>query len=167
MGVSVILTSAGLGLLWRYFLSLKNKTPRWFEFYGFGIVIHLAMLLATLLLPRQIRFEVLNNIWLPVLLIYPVGTVLLGLLLTRQRQRSHWQQALQQERDLLMRISETSPVGIVTTNRTGQIDFANARAVQVLGLSKDKMSQLTYKAPEWKITSLDGSPFPEDQLPFR
>lgn len=167
MGISVILTSAGLGLLWRYFLKIKSKTPRWYELYEFGIAVHLAMLLETFLLPREITLTVLKNIALPVMLIYPLGTVLMGLLLTRQRQRSQWEQELHQERDLLARISETSPVGIVTTDWNGQIIYANARAEEILGLSRDKITQLTYNAPEWKITSVDGGPFPEEQLPFR
>ena len=44
-GVAVILTSASLGLIWRCRLRSQQKTPRWFEFYGFGIVVHVAMLL--------------------------------------------------------------------------------------------------------------------------
>ena len=166
MGVSVILTSAGLGLGWRYLLRFRKKTPRWFEFYGFGIIVHVAMLLWTFALPRAITYTVLGKISIPVMVIYPVGTVLLGLLLTRQRDHDQWQQALRQERDLLARISETSPVGIITLDRSGQIEYANARAEEILGLSRDKIAQRTYNAPEWKITGLDGGPFPEEQLPF-
>jgi PAS domain S-box-containing protein len=167
MGVSVILTSASLGLIWRYMLRSKVKTPRWYEFYVFGIVVHVAMLLWAFVLPRSITFDVLNKISVPVMVIYPVGTVLLGLLLTRQRQRSQWEQELRQERDLLARISETSPVGIVNINQTGEIEYANARAEQILGLSRDVILQRTYNAPEWKVTGLDGEPFPDEKLPFR
>ncbi len=166
-GVAVILTSAGLGLGWRYILRFWDKTPRWFEFYGFGIIVHTAMLLWMLSLPRVIAFDVLSKISIPVMVIYPAGTVLMGLLLTRQRQRSQWEQELRHERDLLARITETSPVGIVTTNQTGQIEYANTRAETILGLSRDTITQLTYNAPDWKITGLDGGPFPEEQLPFQ
>jgi PAS domain S-box-containing protein len=166
-GVAVILTSAGLGLGWRYILRSRRKTPRWFEFYGFGIIVHAAMLLWMLSLPQAIALDVLSKISLPVMLIYPVGTVLLGLLLARQRDRDQWEQALAQERDLLARISETSPVGIVTTDRTGRIEYANDRAEEILGLSRDKIIQRAYNAPEWRVTRLDGGFFPEEQLPFR
>ena len=167
MGVAVILTSAGLGLGWRYILRFRQKTLRWFEFYGFGIIVHAAMLLWAFSLPRAITYEVLGRISIPVMVVYPVGTVLLGLLLTRQRRRSRWEQELGHERDLLARISETSPVGIVTTDRTGQIEYANIRAEEILGLSKDTITQRTYNAPDWKITGPDGGPFPEEQLPFQ
>jgi PAS domain S-box-containing protein len=167
MGVAVILTSAGLGLGWRYWLRVRQKTPRWYEFYGFGIIVHVAMLLWTFSLPHAITYTVLGRISIPVMVIYPVGTVLLGLLLTRQRDRNQWEQALRQERDLLARISETSPVGITTIDRSGQIEYANTRAEEILGLSRNKITRRTYNAPAWKITGLDGGPFPETQLPFR
>ncbi|MBN1582143.1 MAG: PAS domain S-box protein, partial [Anaerolineae bacterium] len=167
MGVAVILTSAGLGLAWRYRLRAQKRTPRWFEFYGFGIVVHVAMLLWMLSLPRAIAFDVLHAISVPVMAIYPVGTVLLGLLLVRQRDRTQWEQQLRHERDLLARISETSPVGITTVDRNGRIVYANARAEEILGLSRDRIARRTYNAPEWKITGLDGEPFSKVQLPFR
>jgi two-component system sensor histidine kinase/response regulator len=166
MGVSVILTSAGLGLIWRYILRSKKKTPAWYELYGFGVIVHLAMLLWTFTLPRDITFEVLGKIWLPVMLIYPIGTVLLGLLLTRRNQRIMWQQSLREERDLFALISETSPVGIVMVNASGQIEYANARAEETLGLSRNAITRRTYNEPEWKIAAVDGEPFPEERLPF-
>jgi PAS domain S-box-containing protein len=75
--------------------------------------------------------------------------------------------ALRHERDLIARIAETSPAGITVLNRDGQITFANARAEQVLGLTKDEITQRTYNAPAWRITDNDGNPFPDEDLPFR
>ncbi|MBN1115761.1 MAG: PAS domain S-box protein [Bacteroidales bacterium] len=63
-------------------------------------------------------------------------------------------------------IVETSPVGIVSVNANGEITFANKRAELLLGLTKDDIKQLNYNAPAWKITDIDGGPFPENQLPF-
>jgi PAS domain S-box-containing protein len=74
---------------------------------------------------------------------------------------------LRRERDLIARIMETSPAGITVVDRQGQIIFANARAVKVLGLTKDEITQRSYDAPEWHITDLDGNPFPDSELPFR
>ena len=74
--------------------------------------------------------------------------------------------ALTKERDLFARISETSPAGIVLVNRSGEITFANARAQEVLGLRPDEIGRRANDAPEWNITSHDGSPFPPEDLPF-
>ena len=74
--------------------------------------------------------------------------------------------ALRRERDLVARIAETSPDGIVTVDRSGQIVFANACAEEVLGLSRDEISGLTYNAPEWRITDYSGGEFADEDLPF-
>ncbi|MBN1933282.1 MAG: PAS domain-containing protein [Anaerolineae bacterium] len=76
------------------------------------------------------------------------------------------QQALRRERDIVTRIMETSPVGITVVNRMGEITFANAQAEQVLGLTVDDIVRRTYNAPQWKITAIDGGPFPDERLPF-
>jgi PAS domain S-box-containing protein len=81
------------------------------------------------------------------------------------RQRA--QEALQRERDLLRLVNETSPVGITVVNCEGQITFANGRAEEVLGLTKDQITQRAYNAPVWRITDYDGNPFPDEALPFK
>jgi PAS domain S-box-containing protein len=74
--------------------------------------------------------------------------------------------ALCQERNLLSRMMETSPAGIVVLNRAGEIAFVNVRAEQILGLTKDEVSGRTYNDPDWQIQTLEGSPFAEADLPF-
>lgn len=71
------------------------------------------------------------------------------------------------ELDLLSRIMDTSPTSIVLVNRDGEITFANARAEQVLRLTKNEVTGRTYNALEWRITTYDGRPFPDEDLPFR
>jgi PAS domain S-box-containing protein len=73
---------------------------------------------------------------------------------------------LVKQKSLLKNIVDTSPVGIVMVNPDGAITFANNEAELVLGLKKKDIQSRTYNAPEWKITTLDGSPFPDDELPF-
>ncbi len=73
--------------------------------------------------------------------------------------------ALQQERDLVARLMDTSPAGILRIDREGRINFANAGAEQILGLARSNMTQRTYDAPAWHSMDLDGAPLPDDQLP--
>jgi PAS domain S-box-containing protein len=73
---------------------------------------------------------------------------------------------LDKERDLISRITETSPVGITVVNKQGQITFANTQAEKILGVTKDVITQLTYNAPEWHITTYDGDEYPDDELPL-
>jgi two-component system, cell cycle sensor histidine kinase and response regulator CckA len=139
-GVCVILTSTGLGLAWRRLARSQETEPRWYEFYAFGLVVHIATLLWFLTLPAP--FAVLRVVALPMIAIHPVGTILLGLLLTRQRQRNEWELALRQERDLLARISETSLDAILLTHPDGSIQAANPAACRMFGRSEEEIIQV-------------------------
>jgi len=70
------------------------------------------------------------------------------------------------EHNMFTKIVETVPVGITFVSKEGRITFANKNAEKILGLKKEQITSRTYNATEWKITSLDGSPFPDEQLPF-
>jgi PAS domain S-box-containing protein len=73
---------------------------------------------------------------------------------------------LNTERDLLNHIMDTSPVGIVMVERDGVISFANPQAEKVFGLTKKAITDRRYDSPDWKITSVDGGPWPDEAQPF-
>jgi len=81
-------------------------------------------------------------------------------------ERKRAEVALQRERDLVARIMETSPVGIVLLNRDGKIGFSNNAAARILGLTKSEITSRSFDEPAWKITAHDGGEFPESRLPF-
>ncbi len=96
----------------------------------------------------------------------PVGGGRFVVFLQDITDRKRTEEALLNERNLIASIMETSPVGITTVDFMGRINFANSKAIAILGLSKDEISQTTYNAPKWHISDLDGKPFPDDLLPF-
>ncbi|MBU1398103.1 MAG: HD domain-containing protein, partial [Proteobacteria bacterium] len=73
---------------------------------------------------------------------------------------------LLRERSMVDRIMKTSPAGITVVDRKGQIVFANKRAEEIFGLTKNEITQRSYNVSDWHITDFDGNPFPEEQLPF-
>jgi len=83
--------------------------------------------------------------------------------ITERKQAEGW---LLRERSMVDRIMKTSPAGISVVNRDGRIIFANKRAQEILGLSVDEITGLTYDSLEWRITDFDGNPFPIENLPF-
>lgn len=76
------------------------------------------------------------------------------------------QEALRASEERLTRIVETIAEGITIVDARGHITFANAAAERILGLSRSDITQRTYNDPGWKITSPEGKPFPEEELPF-
>ncbi|WP_120242956.1 helix-turn-helix domain-containing protein [Halopiger aswanensis] len=70
-----------------------------------------------------------------------------------------------QDRNLIERILDASPVSIVVVEPSGEISFANKRAEETLDLDRDEITSRTYRQPEWNITYDDGTPVPVDEHP--
>lgn len=89
MGLATIFTSGTIGLIWRRVFPEWDSRNTTFHLLLMGLFVHLIMLSCTLFLPAGSRLETLDNIFLPVLLIYPVTTVLLGHLMLFQRRNQN------------------------------------------------------------------------------
>lgn len=81
-------------------------------------------------------------------------------------ERKQAEEALRESKERLSRIFDTAPGGITIVNLAGKVTFANTAAEKILGLSRSQVTGRTYNDPAWKITAVDGSPFPEEELPF-
>jgi PAS domain S-box-containing protein len=79
----------------------------------------------------------------------------------------HAQENLRRERDLISRIMETSPVGIVVADQAGKITFANPCAEKVLGLTKDAIEAGNTSVLDWRLTDAEGNPLVEPSLPLK
>mgnify|MGYP001161551211 CR=1 FL=1 len=94
MGVSVIIASGCIGVLWHAKRKNALSDISLSELYLFGIAVHLVMLVLMLLLPGPVIVKTLNQIGLPVIMIYPVATALLGMLMVSRHRRIRTEKAL-------------------------------------------------------------------------
>lgn len=62
-------------------------------------------------------------------------------------------------------VLETVPVGLVLLNDEGEITRANARAEELLGLSRSSMEGLGYDDPDWDIWDEAGDPITNEDHP--
>ncbi len=88
MGVLVIISSSAIGVLFYY---LKKKRPYLTSplyLYLFGIIVHTVMLLLMLALPWDSAVKVYQSIAIPVIVLFPIGTVLMGKMLSDQNERA-------------------------------------------------------------------------------
>ena len=87
-GMSVILSSALLGVFFYRRRQQRKREINNSSLLTFGLVVHGAMLLLMLTLPWPLALDVLRRIGLPVLLIYPLATVLIGKILSDNLSRA-------------------------------------------------------------------------------
>lgn len=132
-GVCVILTSGLLGMLWKNRTRHSDTEISWWQLYLFGMVLHIVMLACMLLLPWDTALRVLSRISLPVLLIYPVATAMLGTLMVARQRRDRLSLALQASEERLRMALKASRQGLYDLNvQTGAI-IVNADYARMLG----------------------------------
>jgi PAS domain S-box-containing protein len=146
-GVSVIFATGIIGIVWRYLRKPSLEKISWKELLIFGLITHLVMLALMFTLPLETALKALANISLPVLLIYPLGTTLLGKLLSNRLLREQITQNLLSNEEKL-RESESKFRSLFQNNRavmillnpaTGQIIEANAAASNYYGWNQEEL----------------------------
>jgi len=75
-------------------------------------------------------------------------------------------EALRTSEERLAKVVETMADGLVIIDRDGIIVFANAAAENILGIARSDIKGKTFSDPAWRITRVNGEPFPVDELPF-
>jgi PAS domain S-box len=140
MGILVILLSAFSGLLFRrlwisrlWHRSGLSRVPGGLDLYLFGFFVHVQMVLCMFFLPAPIVFGIMRRIGPPVLLFYPLATVLAGKILSDQVlariQLKAISESEQRFRDSLEFLP--APIGIVASD--GSISYLNRLFVETFG----------------------------------
>jgi PAS domain S-box-containing protein len=73
---------------------------------------------------------------------------------------------LRRNEDQLERIIQTTPSGVTIIDLNGRIFFANKTAERMLGLTNKKSKNRYYNEAGIKLTTVDGKPLPEHDLPY-
>jgi len=144
VGVLVIMASAALGIVWRYYRSNSLSKLSFRDIYLFGVVIHAVMLALMFILPWQVALAVLANISLPVLLLYPLVTALLGMLFVQRLRRQQSADALKESEFLFRSQFDLGNIGIAITHPEKGWLRVNARLCKMLGYSKEELLNLNW-----------------------
>jgi PAS domain S-box-containing protein/putative nucleotidyltransferase with HDIG domain len=145
MGVAVIVMSVAVGALWRRWRHVSRRDPSVVELYLFGLVIHICMLALTVLLPGEIASRTLEQIAVPVIVIYPFATVALGILMLDQRRRRRSERALSRSEERFAAFAEHMPAYLWIRDRDCGYVYVNARLARDTGQS---VGDLLGKTPE-------------------
>ena len=147
VGITVITFSALLGLAWRRYRFNKvidKKRYRVVEFYIVGVITHIGMLLIMLILPWETAVFTLKNISLPVLAIYPLGTVIICLFLSFQVDVYDFNNRISESEKKYHAIFDSAYVGICNTTMDGRILDANQHFCEIVGYDRSELMKMTF-----------------------
>lgn len=138
-GISWIVCSGLLGVIWKRFHRLPPYQFSVFDLYLFGFFVHLVMLLLQFTMPDGLGFSNLQKITLPVLLIFPPATVLLAKLLAGQELQFHSQKELDQRERQYRELVQNSRVILLRIDNSGNITFINDYGEDIFGYRKGEL----------------------------
>lgn len=146
MGIAVIFSSGIIGILWQQFRPLKAIRKQWLELLAMGFVVHLAMLICAFLLPKETMWQTFLLLIMPLLMVYTPATMLLGLLLIRQK-RNHLNRMaaiklLESEQKFRNLFEHHSAVKLIIDPQDGHIVDANSAAADFYGWSIDELRNM-------------------------
>jgi len=146
VGTVVIVVTAFVGIAWNYWNGKRNKSLNWVQLYVFGVVVQLAMLSCMFLFPPEMRNNIFKKIALPILLIYPILTLIIGLILKKQEERrsitrelAENRKALHRERGLLRGVINSIPDLIFFKNTDGVYLGCNKSFEQFAGFEEQQV----------------------------
>jgi PAS domain S-box-containing protein len=171
-GVGVIIASGVIGIAWRHFRRRPLAEISWRELYLFGIVIHLTMLAMMLTLPWETALRVLSNIALPVLVIYPPGTALLGTLMVNRLRRERAEDenrellaAVQEEKTRLSSLIDSMTDEVWFADTQKRFTMANPSALKQFCIDTDQIVEVERLAKSLVVLRPDGSVRPVEEAP--
>jgi len=144
MGVSVILCSGIIGVLWKHFRRKPLDDMSFQELYGFSFIVHIAMILCMNLLPQNVVRQTVIQIGLPVMLVYPVGAALLGKLISDRHARKKDQVAMQRSEVRFRTYFENSILPMAIAAPGKQWLEVNDSLCSLLGYSHAELERMTW-----------------------
>ncbi len=131
-GVLTIICSVTIGILWKKFVYKKTKLNLTLELYLFGLLVHIFMLLSQFAFPYPKNFEILQNISLIVIVIYPLGTLATALFIVNREKRilsffdKHYSEKKYET------LFNENPLGMIQFDAKGVIQIANEKFSSIL-----------------------------------
>jgi len=140
-GILVILSSVGIGLLARLYFKPEERPPSATGLYGFGLAVHLAMLALMFTLPGQAGVTVLGRIGLPVILLYPLATILAGKILSDQVEAGRQMENLKESTARYDALAAVIPVGVyvfwIRANGSMEFEYVSPRWCAIHQVSRE------------------------------
>ncbi|WP_372754314.1 PAS domain S-box protein [Labilibaculum sp.] len=139
MGLAVIISSGVIGIIWERLWSFIRVKRIWLYYLFLGIVNHAVMLACTLFLPSDLIVPTLAQISLPLLLIYPLANLFLGLFMNRQKENWNNRLALRKSEEKYSRLYENMNEALVVLDMNSCITEFNSAYREMLAYSEEEL----------------------------
>jgi PAS domain S-box-containing protein len=141
-GIATVLAAAVIGVLFFAWRREWRRPTNALCFYFFGLAVHVAMLLCLFTLPRELAWQTISSIALPVLVIHPLATLLLALLMADLEGRAAMERRLQESEERFRALFEQAGDAIFVADFDGRLLDVNAAAQTGLGYSRAELLRL-------------------------
>ncbi|MEI6089939.1 MAG: PAS domain S-box protein [bacterium] len=139
MGITVIAVSGTTGILWNVFRRKSRRSIRLIDLYLLGITVHLLMLACVIFLPAKLQLTTLEDILPTVLIIYPLGTILLGYLMVNRIHHWDTKKALRNSEERFKMLFDKAPIGYQSLDENGHFIEVNQTWLDLLGYSREEV----------------------------
>jgi PAS domain S-box-containing protein len=138
MGVSVIISSTLIGVLFHHNPKTTRLLAKTFYLYGIGLIVHIVMILLIYTIPSPMRNIAFKTLDLTILGIYPLATVLIGKILKDHADgsgRKAAEKALQESENKFELFMEHLPAFAFIKDSSFKSIYVNKNMDEVLGAS--------------------------------
>ena len=139
VGVSVIAEAAAIGVGFHYLRRRVHGVMDLLPLLGFGLLIHTVMLLMMLGLPGGVGPDVLRQITLPVLLVYPAATMLLARSVHDVERRLDAERTLRENEEKYRNLVENSTGMIWEADTSARFTYISGQTRTILGYDPSEM----------------------------
>ena len=142
MGIAVIISSGTIGIIWRRMLPTIGNQLKWVELLLMGFVVHIVMLFCTFLLPVEKVYSTLSYLVLPLLTIYPLVNMFVGLFMNRQLQNAQNRSNLSSTEEKYSNLYESMSDAYVVMDIEHNILECNVALQDILGYSEKELLRI-------------------------
>jgi len=169
MGIATIVSSSVIGLAWRRYRGEKLSGNTAFELLCLGTAVHAVMIFSMSLLPHDLIFKAISTLALPVIVIYPIVTMLLGLFIFTLQKQYLMEEELDISNRKYKNLMKSATDGIHILDNDGKLVETNQSFLKMLGYNEDAVHHLSVSdwAVQWqkdealqKVRQLISSPSP-------
>lgn len=127
-GLATIVFCSLTGLFFRSKYKSLPQNIKPLNLLAIGVISHLVMLLCQLLFPWPSGLKIISDIWLPVILIFPITFLVIGNLLSLEERRLYSQKKIKEAENLFRATLYSIGDAVITTDKSETIQQMNPEA---------------------------------------